>query len=234
MATSRMASSVMYDDAQMATERPCPNFKDIVFWVQDKVPSRHFIIGLIELKITFGPKLATDVPPPSPPRASNASSSAPEPSRLSPVPPVSSRSCARPQGQQVLCWGRTPAATAPPPSSPRASNASSSAPEPSRLSPASSEPSPADIEEVVVRTEVDEKRKFIRDLILFSEEGGPYVDIHPEVGGQSLDLWELSQAVAAQQVPNDKVDWLNVAERLHFKRAKDGSLADELQAVGCA
>ncbi|KAG6290098.1 hypothetical protein E4U09_004608 [Claviceps aff. purpurea] len=48
MATSRMASSVMYDDAQMATERPCPNFKDIVFWVQDKVPSRQFIIGLIQ------------------------------------------------------------------------------------------------------------------------------------------------------------------------------------------
>ncbi|KAG6237751.1 hypothetical protein E4U23_008449, partial [Claviceps purpurea] len=181
--------------------------------------------------LCWGRTPAATAPPPSPPRASNASSPAPEPSRPSPVPPVSSRSCARPQGQQVLCWGRTPAATAPPPSPPRASNASSSAPEPSRLSPASSEPSPADSEEVVVRTEVDEKRKFIRDLILFSEEGGPYVDIHPEVGGQSLDLWELSQAVAAQQVPNDKVDWLNVAERLHFKRAKDGSLADELQAV---
>ncbi|KAG6038802.1 hypothetical protein E4U39_008000, partial [Claviceps sp. Clav50 group G5] len=48
MATPRMASSVMYDDTQMATEKPRLNFKDIVFWVHDKVPSRNFIVGLIE------------------------------------------------------------------------------------------------------------------------------------------------------------------------------------------
>ncbi|KAG6108617.1 hypothetical protein E4U13_006379 [Claviceps humidiphila] len=330
MATSRMASSVMYDDAQIATETPRPRFNDIVFWVHDKVPSRDFFVGLIEgdggiisplperakirievvqnslrlpkhtrarrrtcskaspstssfthdedvalarhvrphtarsraglplyrafaksntshspqewrkrwvdvlslrpepgqLKITFGRTPAAAAPPPSPSRASNASSSASQPSRPSPVSPVP---CPRRKGQQQLSWGSTPAAAAPPPSPPRASNASSSASQPPRELTVSCEPSPAHSEEAVVGTGVDEKRKFIRDLILFSEEDGPDVDIHPEVGGQSLDLWALSQAVAAQQVPIDKVDWLNVVERLHFKQTKDGRLADEVQ-----
>ncbi|KAG6123794.1 hypothetical protein E4U12_000676 [Claviceps purpurea] len=376
MATSRMASSVMYDDAQMATERPRPDFKDIVFWVHDKVPSRNFIVGLIEdnggvisplaeeakvrievqnslpsrgalpkqrrarthkcatpptfthaedaalgrfvrshparcragqplykifaksntshswqtwrkrwvevlslrpepgqLRITFGPKLATAVPPPNARLESNMTSSASEPPRQSrvslkscprqmrqqklswgptpaaaapsPTPQCASsdnsfareapresllspKSCPRPKGQQKLSWGPTPAAAAPSPTPQRASSESSFAWEAPRQPTVSRESSPAQSEDGSIGTQVDEKGQFLRALY-YSIESGARVDVNPSVGGQTLDLWELSRAVAAQQVPNDMVNWLEVAQRLHLKPTRDGRLAKELK-----
>ncbi|KAG5957150.1 hypothetical protein E4U57_001972, partial [Claviceps arundinis] len=56
-------------------------------------------------------------------------------------------------------WDPTPAATAPSPSPRRASNVSSSAWEPPREPTVSRETSPAQSEESVVGTEIDEKRR---------------------------------------------------------------------------
>ncbi|KAG6105355.1 hypothetical protein E4U14_005151 [Claviceps sp. LM454 group G7] len=395
MATSRMASSVMYDDTEMATERPKPNFKDIVFWVHDKVPSRSFIVGLIEdnggvisplaagarvrievqnslpsrgalpkqkrarthtcatpptfthaedvaldrfvrshparrragqplykffaksntshswqtwrkrwvevlslrpepgqLRITFGQKLATAVPPPNARLESNVSSSASEPQRqsrvslkscprqmrqqkLSWVPtsaaaahlpspqpdsnvgssdpeppressplspfssfsPLSPKSCPRPKGQQKLSWpgptstAAAAAATSPAPSltADRALRESSFAWETPLDLPVSRGSSPAQSEDSSIGAHDDERGQFFCKLFLFAENGAD-VCVEPSVGGQSIDLWELSQAVAAQQVQNSMVDWLGVAARLHLKPPRDRRLAKELEA----
>ncbi|KAG6044392.1 hypothetical protein E4U17_000570 [Claviceps sp. LM77 group G4] len=333
MATPRMASSVMYDDTQMATEKPRLNFKDIVFWVHDKVPSRNFIVGLIEdnggvisslaaeakvrieaqnslpsrsalpkprrarthtcstpatfthaedvaldrfvrahsarrragqplykifaksntshswqtwrkrwvevlslrpepgqLRITFGPKLATTAPSPNARLESNMSSSAPEPPRESPLFP---KSRLRPKGQQKLSWGPTSAtaATSPAPSPTvhRALSECSSTWEAPLDLTMSRGSSPAPSEDGSIGTQVDERSQFFYDLLVFAENGAN-VCVEPSVGGQNLDLWELSRAVAAQQVPNDMVDWLGVAQRLNLKPTRDGRLAKELQA----
>ncbi|KAG6018862.1 hypothetical protein E4U19_007834 [Claviceps sp. Clav32 group G5] len=112
------------------------------------------------------------------------------------------KSCPRFKGQQKLSWGSTSAAAA---------------------------TSPAPSEDGSIGTQVDERSQFFHDLFLFAENGA-HVHVEPSVGGQKLDLWELSRAVAAQQVPNDMVDWLGVAQRLHLKPTRDGRLAKELQA----
>ncbi|KAG5981555.1 hypothetical protein E4U55_002836 [Claviceps digitariae] len=91
--------------------------------------------------------------------------------------------------------------------------------------------SSAQSEELGVETQVNMRDRFYHDLAIFVEESGIAVNPDPEVRGKRLELWDLSQAFASQNVPPEEVDWRKVAEDLQYDWRRDPNLVDELR--GC-
>ncbi|KAG5985372.1 hypothetical protein E4U54_006034, partial [Claviceps lovelessii] len=91
--------------------------------------------------------------------------------------------------------------------------------------------SSAQTEELGVETQVNMRDRFYHDLSIFVEESGVPVNPDPELRGRRIELWDLSQAIASQNVPPEEVDWSKVAETLQFDWRQDPSLIDELR--GC-
>ncbi|GAB0135811.1 hypothetical protein EsDP_00004136 [Epichloe bromicola] len=90
--------------------------------------------------------------------------------------------------------------------------------------------SPVQSEEVGIETQVNVRDRFHNDLLIFVEVSGAKLNLEPDVGGRSLDLWDLSQAVASQKVPPDEVDWMKVAKDLDYDWVQDKNVLVELQS----
>ncbi|KAJ6437809.1 Low-affinity potassium transport protein [Purpureocillium lavendulum] len=88
---------------------------------------------------------------------------------------------------------------------------------------------PSPVAEATDEDEMDVMaRIFIDDIITYAEEIGKDIDLETRIGGKDVGLWELSQAVEAQKVHRDEVDWLKVAEDLGFDFDPTGRVPDEL------
>ncbi|KAG6010914.1 hypothetical protein E4U21_002584 [Claviceps maximensis] len=90
--------------------------------------------------------------------------------------------------------------------------------------------SPCGSEELGVETQVNMRDRFYHDLAIFVEESGTPVNPDPEVGGKRLELWDLSQAIASQNVPPEEVNWQKVAEDLQYDWRQDTNSVDELRS----
>ncbi|KAL3962596.1 hypothetical protein ACCO45_004119 [Purpureocillium lilacinum] len=71
-------------------------------------------------------------------------------------------------------------------------------------------------------------RIFINDILTYGEEVGKDIDLATRIGEKIVGLWELSQAVEAQKVHPDEVDWLKVAEDLGYDFDPTGEVPKEL------
>ncbi|KND88159.1 Telomeric repeat-binding factor 2-interacting protein 1 [Tolypocladium ophioglossoides CBS 100239] len=58
--------------------------------------------------------------------------------------------------------------------------------------------------------------EFYSDLEDFVEASGAEIEMEHDIGGKTIGLWELNQAVDAQKVPLDEVDWIKAAEDLGY------------------
>lgn len=90
--------------------------------------------------------------------------------------------------------------------------------------------SPIQSEEVGIETQVNARDRFHNDLLIFVEVSEAKLNLEPDVGGRSLDLWDLSQAVASQNVPPGEVDWMKVAKDLDYDCVQDKKVLVELQS----
>jgi hypothetical protein len=76
---------------------------------------------------------------------------------------------------------------------------------------------------------LDAKRKrFHDDLQTFREEMEADIESYPRIDGRNIDLFDLGQAVALQNVPPEEVDWIKVAEVLGFDWEKTQKVTSEL------
>ncbi|EFY91307.1 transcription factor Rap1, putative [Metarhizium acridum CQMa 102] len=73
------------------------------------------------------------------------------------------------------------------------------------------------------------RARFYADLLTFAEETEADLDPDPCIGGKTVDLWDLSQAVAVQKVPLEEVDWMKVAEDLNYNLVENKDVTSELR-----
>ncbi|PNY26866.1 Telomeric repeat-binding factor 2-interacting protein 1 [Tolypocladium capitatum] len=66
--------------------------------------------------------------------------------------------------------------------------------------------------------------QFYSDLNDFVEASGAEIEIEHDIGGKTIDLWRLNQAVDAQKVPLDEVDWIKAAEDLGYDWDRNNQL----------
>ncbi|KAF5134620.1 hypothetical protein E5D57_005255 [Metarhizium anisopliae] len=71
--------------------------------------------------------------------------------------------------------------------------------------------------------------EFYDQLHTFVEETGAEINMECCIGGKTVDLWYLSQAVDAQKMPLEEVDWMKVAEDLKYNLVENKSVTAELQ-----
>lgn len=71
--------------------------------------------------------------------------------------------------------------------------------------------------------------EFYDQLLTFVEETGAKINMNYRIGGKIVDLWYLSQAVDAQKMPLEEVDWMKVAEDLKYNLVENKSVTAELQ-----
>ncbi|KAG6027468.1 hypothetical protein E4U40_001516 [Claviceps sp. LM458 group G5] len=112
----------------------------------------------------------------------------------------------------------------------RKSRMSASAKENPRQPSASRESTPAQSKEYEAKTEDEKNRdQFEYEFRTFIEGSRRSVSLDPEVEGQSVELYELARAVAAQKVANEQVDWRRVAEDLDYDLKQNQGAANGLK-----
>ena len=67
--------------------------------------------------------------------------------------------------------------------------------------------------------EEDAKSRFYADLTEYAESRALSIQLQPTIGGKSIELWDLVQAVNTQDAPPEDVDWNEVALDLGFVRS---------------
>lgn len=97
---------------------------------------------------------------------------------------------------------------------------------PETLKDTSELPDPSRVPETL---EDDAIYRFYSDLDYFVAASGAEIEMQHDIGGKTIDLWELSQAVGAQKVPVDEVDWKRAAEDLGYDWDQDNSVSVSLQ-----
>ncbi|POR38302.1 Telomeric repeat-binding factor 2-interacting protein 1 [Tolypocladium paradoxum] len=72
-------------------------------------------------------------------------------------------------------------------------------------------------------------QQFYSDLNEFVEATGAEIEVEHHVGGITFGLWELNQAVDAQKVPVDEVNWIMAAEDLGYDWDQDDQVSAALR-----
>ncbi|KAH7312354.1 TRF2-interacting telomeric protein/Rap1 C terminal domain-containing protein [Stachybotrys elegans] len=75
----------------------------------------------------------------------------------------------------------------------------------------------------------DPRAVFYHDVQIFMQESGLEVEFCRSISGQSIDLWDMLQCVAGQNVPFEEVDWIKVAEELGYNWSDAVTAKDELR-----
>lgn len=77
---------------------------------------------------------------------------------------------------------------------------------------------------------VDERDQFYSDLNDYMAMTEVEIEVQPLIAGRQIEAWQLAQAVSAQNVPSEEIDWTQVSEELGYDWTENQSAPGDIRA----